>query len=79
MCLVRVDGDAQLVAACLTRARAGMVVETASTEIESIRAGLLQMLARHYPKGAAGAAPDGHSTGSSSGTQSRAPGQRSRS
>ena len=58
MCLVRVDGDAQLVAACLTRARAGMVVETASTEIESMRAGLLQMLARHYPKGAAGAAPD---------------------
>jgi formate dehydrogenase major subunit len=49
MCLVRVDGRAQLVAACVTRAEPGMAIETAADDAEAVRRGLLGMIARHYP------------------------------
>ena len=58
MCLVRVDGHEQPVASCMTGVRAGMVIETAPADIELARAGMLRMLARHYPPAAVAAAPD---------------------
>ena len=58
MCLVRVDGQSQPVASCATWVRPGMVIETAPSDIESARAGVLGMLARHYPPGAVLRAPD---------------------
>jgi len=58
MCLVRVDGQAQPIPSCATEVRAGMVIETAPPDIESARAGVLRMLARHYPPGAVLGDPD---------------------
>jgi len=58
MCLVRVDGQPQPVASCATPVRAQMVIETAPPDIESARAGMLGMLARHYPPSAVLKAPD---------------------
>ncbi len=58
MCLVRVDGQPQPVASCMAEVRAGMVIETAPDDIEAARAGMLGMLARHYPPAAVLDAPD---------------------
>ncbi|MGH8978789.1 MAG: molybdopterin-dependent oxidoreductase, partial [Acidimicrobiia bacterium] len=58
MCLVRVDGVPQPVAACVTPVRAGMSIETAAEDLEDARREMLRMIARHYPGGAVAAAPD---------------------
>jgi formate dehydrogenase major subunit len=49
MCLVRVDGERQPVASCVTDTVAGMVVETAPDDIEADRAAFLGMMAHGYP------------------------------
>ncbi|MGZ6896781.1 MAG: formate dehydrogenase subunit alpha [Acidimicrobiia bacterium] len=58
MCLVRVDGQSQPVASCATLVRPGMVIQTAPADIEAARAGVLRMLARHYPPDAVLSDPD---------------------
>jgi formate dehydrogenase major subunit len=58
MCLVRVEGHQQPVAACATPVAAGMVIETAPADIEALRRGVLEMSARHYPGAAIEHAPD---------------------
>ena len=52
MCLVRVDGGAQPVAACMTAVEPAMVIETAPEDIESVRRGVMRLLADSYPAGA---------------------------
>ena len=51
MCLVRVDGGPQPVAACMARVHQGMVVETAPADIEHARREILRMLAQRQPVG----------------------------
>ena len=58
MCLVRVDGRAQPLASCATPVEDGMVVETEGDELDATRAGLLGMLARHYPAAAVRDSPE---------------------
>ena len=58
MCLVEIEGWTQPVSACTTPVTDGMVVHTATAELESVRRGLLEMMARHYPPEAVEAHPD---------------------
>ena len=58
MCLVRIDGHPQPVAACTTGVESGMVIETAPADLESARREVLGMLACHYPADAVADAPD---------------------
>lgn len=55
MCVVSVRGAARPLAACTTPLADGMVIETHSPEVESLRRGLLELLAREYPSGAVAA------------------------
>ena len=54
VCVVRTAGDGRPVAACTTPIADGMVVETATAELEALRAELLRMLARACPGAANG-------------------------
>ncbi|MGQ0824499.1 MAG: 2Fe-2S iron-sulfur cluster-binding protein [Actinomycetota bacterium] len=58
MCLVRIDGNPQPAAACVTPVRSGMAVETAPADIEAARHEILCMIAEHYPADAIAKAPD---------------------
>jgi formate dehydrogenase major subunit len=58
MCLVRVDGDAQPVAACLASVVPGMVVTTASPDLQTARREMLRMVASHYPDAVVAGFPD---------------------
>jgi formate dehydrogenase major subunit len=55
VCVVSVDGNARPVTACTTPIADGMVVETQTPELESLRAEVVRMLARSCP-GATGRA-----------------------
>ena len=58
MCLVEIEGRPQPVSACTTPVTDGMVVHSATAELESVRKGLLEMMARHYPAPAVAAYPE---------------------
>ena len=49
VCVVSVDGRARPVTACTTPVVDGMVVETATRELEALRSELLRMLVRALP------------------------------
>lgn len=52
LCMVSVSGTERPLAACATTARDGMVVETASPEIEAMRRHILELLLAAYPRAA---------------------------
>lgn len=56
LCVVEVAGSEHLVPACATPVRDGMEVRTASPAVEAHRRMTLELLARHYPAAAGGAA-----------------------
>ena len=58
MCLVRIAGRPQPVAACIATVEPGMVIETAPADLEAARRSALAMLALEYPAEAAAAEPD---------------------
>jgi formate dehydrogenase major subunit len=58
LCLVRVDGHPQPVAACATPLSPGMTIETHPDDLESVRRGILGMIASHYPAGVPETEPD---------------------
>jgi formate dehydrogenase major subunit len=58
MCLVRIAGHPQPVAACIATVEPGMVIETAPADLEAARRTALAMLALDYPAEAVAAEPD---------------------
>ena len=58
LCLVRLNGAARPVPACVTPVTEGMTIDTSPPELEAARRGTLQMLAAGYPAEAARADPD---------------------
>jgi formate dehydrogenase major subunit len=58
LCVVHVKGHTVPRTACNTLAEEGMVVETASEQIEHLRRTILQLLARQYPPEAVQESPD---------------------
>ncbi len=58
LCVVEVSGLPRPVTACNTRAQAGMEIATHTPALESTRRTNLRLLAKHYPAGAAAAAPE---------------------
>ena len=58
LCVVEIEGHERPVAACETQLADGMRVRTHTATIEAGRKAVLELLARHYPKEAAGQWPD---------------------
>ena len=58
LCLVRLNGAARPVPACVTPVTEGMTIDTSPPDLEAARRGTLQMLAAGYPAEAARADPD---------------------
>ena len=58
LCLVQVEGCSRPVTACNTRAAEGMVIQTATPEIEQARRTILRLLARQYPAAPVSRFPD---------------------
>ena len=58
LCLVRINGAARPVPACVTPVTEGLTIDTSPPELEAARRGTLQMLAAGYPAEAARADPD---------------------
>jgi formate dehydrogenase major subunit len=58
LCVVSIRGAPRPVAACTTPLADGMEIETHSPEVENLRRGLLQLLARDYPQDALATWPD---------------------
>ena len=52
LCIVQIEGQARPVAACTTPAADGMVIQTHTPEIESLRKTNLSLIAQQYPTAA---------------------------
>ena len=57
MCLVEIEGLTQPVSACTTPVSDGMVIHTATAELESVRRGLLEMIGAPLPSRGGGGPP----------------------
>ena len=57
LCLVDVQGCPRPLAACTTEVDEGMVIQTHTRELESLRRANLSLIARHYPASAVAAEP----------------------